>query len=408
MKERRVQVFPPEEVTSIHREAEVDPRSLGLDPGKIEGIWGAARRHYATGLHPAIGLCVMVRGQIVLERAIGHLRGNGLPPGDRVPIRYDSLFNLYSGTKAITAMLIHLLDERRQIHLDDPIAEYVRGFERHGKGGITIRQVLTHRAGIPALPGERFNLDLLADRRHILELLCDARPLSAPGRKLAYHALTGGFLLGAVIAEVTGLTASEFLAQEVARPLGLGDFGYGIAPSRVGEVAENVLTGLPLPLLSWFFARSVGLTLEQAVSAANDPRFLTAEVPSGNLITTPRGACRFFEALRQGGTLDGVKVFEPRTIRRATAEQSMLQIDGSIGLPVRYSMGFILGESRMSPYGPHTEQAFGHVGFSNVLLWADPAREISVAYLNTGKPFVTAGQLAFYEVPRTISAAFAP
>jgi CubicO group peptidase (beta-lactamase class C family) len=163
-----------------------------------------------------------------------------------------------------------------------------------------------------------------------------------------------------------------------------------------------------LPLISWFFARSVGLSLEQAVSAANDPRFLTAEVPSGNLITTPREACRFFEALRQGGTLDGARVFDPRTIRRATAEQSMMQMDGSIGLPVRYSMGFILGDEHLSPYGPRTDHAFGHVGFSNVLLWADPVREISVAYLNTGKPFVTAGQLAFLGVPRAISQAFAP
>jgi CubicO group peptidase (beta-lactamase class C family) len=283
----------------------------------------------------------------------------------------------------------------------------VRGFERHGKGGITIRQVLTHRAGIPALPGARFSLDLLADPAHILELLCDARPLSAPGRKLAYHALTGGFLLGAVIAEATGLSAGAFLQQEVSRPLGLPDFRYGVEPSRIAEVAENALTGLPLPIVSWLFSRSVGLSLDQAVSAANDPRFLTAEVPSGNLITSPREACRFFEALRQGGSLDGVRVFDPRTIRRATAEQSMLQIDGSIGLPVRYSMGFILGDDHLSPYGPRTEQAFGHVGFSNVLVWADPAREISVAYLNTGKPFVTAGQLAFYDVPRTISAAFA-
>jgi CubicO group peptidase (beta-lactamase class C family) len=71
-------------------------------------------------------------------------------------------------------------------------------------------------------------------------------------------------------------------------------------------------------------------------------------------------------------------------------------------------MGFILGDEHLSPYGPRTDHAFGHVGFSNVLLWADPVREISVAYLNTGKPFVTAGQLAFLGVPRAISQAFAP
>ena len=92
------------------------------------------QRHYATGLHPAIGLCLMYRGEIVMERAIGHLRGNGLPPGDLVPIRHDSLFNLYSCTKAISAMLIHLLDERGLLHIGDPVAEYLPEFARNGAG----------------------------------------------------------------------------------------------------------------------------------------------------------------------------------------------------------------------------------------------------------------------------------
>jgi CubicO group peptidase (beta-lactamase class C family) len=400
----RVQVFPPEEVTSIDEEHEVAPREVGLEREDIEAIWGAVIRHYRTGLHPALALCVRYRGRVILRRALGHLRGNMPETTDDAFLKagHGALFNLYSGTKAITAMVIHLLDQRRLIHLDDPVADYIPEFARHGKEDITIRQLLTHRAGIPALPGEHFELSMLQRPREVIELLCDARPLSVPGRRLAYHALTGGFLLGEITERVTGRSLRAFLKEEIGDPWSLGVFNYGVPPEVVPEVARNALTGPQLPPISWMFQRSIGVDPATAVAYANDPIFLTSVVPSGNLITTPDGACRFFEGLLRGGTLDGVQVFEPRTVRRALAEQSFLEMDSSLGLPVRYSMGFMLGGDVFSVYGPRTPRAFGHVGFSNVLLWADPDRELSAAYLNTGKPFATLDQLAWLAVPRTL------
>jgi CubicO group peptidase (beta-lactamase class C family) len=75
---------------------------------------------------------------------------------------------------------------------------------------------------------------------------------------------------------------------------------------------------------------------------------------------------------------------------------------------VRYAMGFMLGAEHFTPYGPHTSAAFGHLGFTNVIAWADPARSISVGLMTTGKPFITPGQLAWLNVPRTISRVCTP
>jgi CubicO group peptidase (beta-lactamase class C family) len=90
-------------------------------------------------------------------------------------------------------------------------------------------------------------------------------------------------------------------------------------------------------------------------------------------------------------------------VARAVAEQSFLEVDSFLGLPVRYGMGFMLGAKRFSPYGAHTDHAYGHIGFTNVVGWADPDRDMSVALLTSGKPFITLEQLHWLNVPYTIA-----
>jgi CubicO group peptidase (beta-lactamase class C family) len=393
-------------VTS-RNEAEEDPRAAGLTRADIDRMWGVALKLYRSGLHPAVALCVRRGGKLVIDRAVGHVRGNGpcAPRGaEKVPVSNDTPFCFFSASKAVTAMLVHLLDERRLVHIDDPIAEYVPEFGRHGKDRITLKQVLTHRAGIPALRDVAVDLDLLVDRERLLSLLCDAEPIAVPGRRLTYHALTGGFLIDEVIRRVTGRDARAFLADEVLRPLGFRGFNYGVPADRVHEVAENAFTGLPpMPPTSWMLERVLGVGLREAVTLSNDPRFLTAIVPSGNVIGSAEEGCRFFELLRRGGELDGVRVFDRLTVRRAVAETSYLEVDSFLGLPVRYSVGLMLGGRVLSPYGRDTTEAFGHVGFTNVVAWADPARELSACLLTSGKPFVTPGQLRWIDVMWTIA-----
>ena len=402
-----VRVFPPGEVTSRNADAEVEPRAAGLEPEAVDAIWQSAVRLYETGLQPALSLCVRRRGVVVLDRAIGHLRGNS--PGDakdapRVPARHDTLFNFFSASKAVTAMVIHQLDERGALHLDDAVVEYFPEFGKHGKEDVTLRQLLTHRAGIPAVPHAEVDVGLLTDPQRLLAVLCDAKPLSVPGRRLAYHALTGGFILGEVVRRVTGRDIRRVLREDILGPLGFATFDYGVPPERVGEVAVNAFTGLPsFPPQSWALKRALGLSAREATEVSNDPRFLTAIVPSGNVIGTANEASRFFELLLREGELGGVRVFQQRTVRRAVREQSYLEVDSFLGMPVRYGMGFMLGAEHFTPYGPHTPRAFGHVGFTNVIAWADPERDISVGLMTSGKPFITPGQISWLRVARTIS-----
>ena len=116
--------------------------------------------------------------------------------------RHDGLYCMFSASKMVTAMLVHLLDERHQVHLDDPVAHYIPEFGKKGKHRITLRHVLTHRAGIPRIPSEFADPNLLGRPAEILGLLCEQAPVWRPGRRLGYHALTGGYVLGAVIERV--------------------------------------------------------------------------------------------------------------------------------------------------------------------------------------------------------------
>ena len=125
-------------------------------------------------------------------------------PNTKVLATPDTPFNTFSASKAVTAMVIHLLDEQRLLHIDDPVSEYIPEFGRHGKRSITIRHVLTHRAGIPNLPPDAMRLEMLDRPGEIVQLLCESRPTWHPGRRLAYHAISGGFLLGEIVKRVTG------------------------------------------------------------------------------------------------------------------------------------------------------------------------------------------------------------
>lgn len=385
--EKLVRPAPAAEVTS--RGDERDPRAVGVTADDVEAIWRAAEAAYGSGLHPAIALCVRRRGEVILDRAIGHVRGNAPndpPDAHRVLATPASPFNLFSASKMVTAMLVHLCDERRLLHLDDPVAAYLPAFGRHA-ARMTIRHVLTHRAGIPHIPPRFADVGLLARPEEILALLASQEPLWRPGRRLAYHALTGGFVLGAIVEKVTGRSLQAVLAEEVTRPLGLGTFAYGIPAARLHEVATNAFTGPPIvPPVAQLIRRALSVDFADAVRMSNDPRFLTSVVPAGNIVATARDASRFMQLLVDGGAHQGRQLFEPRTIARAVAEQSYLEVDLTLGVPVRYSMGFMLGSRLASVYGLGTQRAFGHLGFTSVFVYADPARDAAVALLTSGKP----------------------
>jgi CubicO group peptidase (beta-lactamase class C family) len=394
-------------VTSLAPETPAD--ALGLDPGAVERIWQAALALYRTGVHPALQLCIRREGEIVLHRAIGHAAGNApqdAPDAELVPCTTATPFNIFSAAKAITAMVIHKLDEERRLHLEDTVCEFIPEFGRHGKDRITIRHILSHRAGIPNLPPEAIDLDLLGRPERVIEILSDAKPRTRPGRLLAYHAVSGGFVLAEIARRVTGLDLRAVLEERVSRPLGLRWLRYGVSLEDVPRVAVNAFTGPPVPPpLSLILTNALGTTLPHAVELSNDPRFLTGIVPSANVIATAEDLSAFYQCLLDGGEIGGVRVFEPRTVRHATAEHNHWELDFTLGFPIRYGLGFMLGGSPASLFGLDNPQAFGHLGLSNVFSWADPERELSVALLTSGKPILSTHVVRLVELMFAISRA---
>jgi CubicO group peptidase (beta-lactamase class C family) len=249
---------------------------------------------------------------------------------------------------------------------------------------------MTHRAGIPSLVDVDDPLTALLDRDAVVERLCDTRPTLAPGRRLAYHAVTGGFILDAVARAASGRPVDELLARDFAAPLGCRHLGFGLAPEHRHLAAQNAFTGWPVPFpISRVFRRAFGLTVPDAVDASNDPRFMDAVVPAGNAFATADDLCRFFEMLLDDGRAPGgAQILAPRTVRRARVESAWFELDLTLGIPVRYGQGLMLGSRRLSMFGPRTEKAFGHYGFVTIIGWADPARDLSGALLTSGKAVI--------------------
>jgi len=246
----------------------------------------------------------------------------------------------------------------------------------------------------------------LNDPGWVLGFLCDAVPLWRPGRLIGYHAITGGFILGEVVRRVTGKDIRTLLGEEILRPLGFRWGNYGVAAEDVAKVALAYVTGPPvLSPLSGMLRRALAVPLHEAVELSNDPRFMTAIVPAGNVITTANELSRFYQLLLDGGEQGGVRIFEPRTIHRATAEQSYLEFDLTLGFPLRYGMGFMLGGQWLSLYGPDTEHVFGHLGFTNIVGWADPERQVAAALMTSGKPVLYPQIYYLFDIMRQIGRA---
>jgi CubicO group peptidase (beta-lactamase class C family) len=404
---RRIRVFPAEEVTS-RAEDEVAAREVGMRDEDIAAIWRSVTSLYRVGLHPAMALCVRVRGKVVIDRVIGHSRGNDPRQFDTAGLKRATLqtpFNLFSASKAVTAVLTLMVIERGLLGLDDKVSDWIPEFGRNGKEKVTVRHILTHRAGIPWIPGDSIDLDALGDNKQVMNLICDLKPISNPGQEAAYHALSGGFVLGELIRLATGRTIETMLYEEVRKPLGFCNFGFGVPRPRLSQVAMESFTGPDPPrALNRMLKRALGMEMQGLVDLANDERFLLSVVPAGNVVGTAREANTFFEMLRMGGAFQGTRILSPETVAMAVNRQrSRHEFDRIIKLPIRYGLGFMLGSEHLSFYGRSTKRAFGHLGFTNVLVWADPEREMSVAFLNSGKPFVTPEVLLWLNVMRVIS-----
>ncbi len=213
-------------------------------------------------------------------------------------------------------------------------------------------------------------------------------------------------MLAEIVRRITGSDVRQVLENRISRPLGLRWLSYGVPLADVPRVAVNAFTGPPVPLpIKLILKSALGTSLQHAIELSNAPRFLTGIVPAANVITTAEELSAFYQCLLDGGTLGGVRIFESRTVRHATAEQNHWELDFTLGMPIRYGLGFMLGGSPVSLYGLDNPHAFGHLGLSNVIAWADPERDLAVALLTSGKPVLSTHVVRLVELMLAISRA---
>ena len=375
-------------VTTFDPNREADPSDGGLSPDDAAAIWESVEDLYRTGIIPGISFCLRRHGHVVLNRAIGHSHGNG--PGDppkapKILMTPDTPVCQYSASKAVTAMMIHLLAEHGEIRLSDPVARYIPEFAAHGKQDTTIYHLISHQGGIPA-PPQGSDPDIIFDPDAFIKLICDLRPASRGGQRMAYHAVTGGAILGEIVRRVTGLNLAAYLDQNLRQPLGFQHFTFGADEEDIDRVATDYDTGPPLLFpFSNIAKRALSLPWGEVVEIANTPGFYRTLIPAANLVATADEMSQFFQLLLNGGALNGVRIFQPATVRQAITESTRMWFDGTMVVPMRYSGGFMLGASPVGLWGPYCESAFGHVGFINIFCWADPERDIAVSLQTTGK-----------------------
>jgi CubicO group peptidase (beta-lactamase class C family) len=352
----------------------------GACEDEFEPVRAAFARNFAEDEVGAA--CAIYRdGKLVVDLWAGCADRDSARPWER-----DTTALVFSSTKGLTAALVHRLAERDALSLDAPVARYWPEFAANGKEKITLRDVLTHRAGLAAVEGD-LTLDEVLAWDPVCEAIAAQAPNWEPGTVHGYHARTFGWILGEVVRRVTGGSFGAFFAKEAAQPLGL-DFWIGLPE----EMESRVATLYPAPeptdpeqieLLEEYMGP--GTLLGRVLSGPSDlfsygPMWNTralhaAEMPSSNGIGTARSLARFYAALI--GEVGGVRLLSEETVAAASASQ-VQGPDAVIHLPTHFASGFML-EPSLCQAAPGT--AFGHPGAGGSLGFADPPRGIAFGYV---------------------------
>lgn len=312
----------------------------------------------------------------------------------------DTIVNVYSTTKGLTALCAHMLADQGRLDLDAPVTEYWPEFGQAGKQSMPVRYLLTHQAGLPVVDEELPELASL-DWERMVGALERQEPVWTPGEKQGYHAVTFGWLVGEVVRRVAGTDSfGAYLTKAVAEPLGI-DFFVGTPATEHHRVADLVRdqggaqTPATVPdeppeakatrerLMAMFTPgslafRSLGLASAPFAPSNNDPRWREAQLPAANGHGNARALARVYGALARGGEIDGVRLLSPAAVRRAAAEQ-VRSPDAVLVMETRRSLGFMLPvPGQPDNRGP---ASFGHGGAGGSLGYADPERGIGFGYV---------------------------
>ncbi|HAQ83699.1 MAG: EstA family serine hydrolase [Bradyrhizobium sp. PARBB1] len=342
----------------------------GFADARFSAAREAFEANFADGEELGASFCATIDGETVVD-----LWGGFADEACRRPWTRDSIVNVYSITKTMTALTALWLADRGELDFAAPVARYWPEFAANGKVGITVAQLMSHSAGLsgwhPAISGEDFY-----DWDKATSTLAAQAPLWEPGTASGYHVYTFGFLIGEVIRRITGRTLGTVFREEIASPLNV-DFWIGLPASEDHRVADLV------PFLPSSAATGVEMTTIQKITFSDTrtdvPSTRTrawrgAEIPAVNGHGNARSIAAIQTILATGGVANGQRIMSEAGCRRALE----VQIDGPDlvmrGISVRFGLGYGLPSPILSLVPPNPNTLFWSGGGGAFVLIDTDAR----------------------------------
>ena len=355
---------------------------LGIDPVRLERLTLRIEADVAAERYDGAVVLVARRGRVALHEAVGF--------AERATERaahVDDVFNLFSVTKAFTAVAVLQCVDRGELQLHTPVAEVIPEFGVKGKQKVTVAQLLCHTAGLPVeLPFMDFAL--FGDTTAVALAVADQSLVTSPGGNVSYSPIGAFAVLAEIVRRRDGGTRPfrQILEEEVFAPLGMKNTSLSLRPDLAERRAPAVVRD-PTP----------GIIPPAAIESINGMQNESFEMPGGGAMGTAHDLFRFAEALRRGGELDGARIVSPSllslALRNHTGDRvnhifdSMCERRGWAPFPAYLGLGFFLrGEGLFPmPFGATTSPgSFGALGAGSTMFWVDPEREVAFVCLTTG------------------------
>lgn len=329
----------------------------------------------ASGAETGLQVVAYHRGRKVIDICAGLA-----DPATGRPVRPDTLFNVYSVTKAIAATALHIQAERGRVAYEARIAEYWPEFAAHGKANATVRHALTHRTGVPQMPAG-VTPEMMCDWRKMTAAIADLPPLAPPGQKTLYQSMTFGWIIGEIVrrTDPRGRDFRQFVLDEICAPLGLTDLWLGMpdeAEPRVAVMSDRN-AGEPPPPLATLYSQSMPPAVALVPAVFERPDVRRACIPGVGGIFSARDEARFWAMLAEGGALDGVRLLSAERVASFSIGRDNADEPDPVmfGVPIPISVGgYWLGGPRVT-----SDRAIWHPGAGGSIGWADPDNRLAVA-----------------------------
>jgi CubicO group peptidase (beta-lactamase class C family) len=293
----------------------------------------------------------------------------------------DTITNVWSTTKTITSLAALMLVDRGQLDVDAPVATYWPEFAAAGKEGVLVRHVMSHTSGVSGLEQPAVVEDLYDWDKSTSRFAAQA-PWWPPGTASGYHALNYGHLVGEIVRRITGRSLKQFVAEEIAGPLG-ADFQIGAVESDWDRIAPVVPPPpLPFDLAALPPDSPTVKTLSGPPADANDantPGWRRADIGAANGHGNARSVARIMSTISRGGEVGGIRLLRPETIELIFREQAN-GIDVVLGAPLRFGIGYGLPQLDSLPYVPDEKICFWG-GWGGSLIIMDVGRKMTISYM---------------------------